>query len=134
MYEQVEETQLSPASPVPQEGVSNPLPSTTTPTTEAQKQHQTSYPHMLPLFEDGYKNLTLTSGTFSFDGLSIGNQLNLKGHMDEKIKPGRPRTVNTWKTRGIIKKRILTSYGVSMNKMANSLVLLFKRLSKTISD
>ncbi|CAP24900.1 Protein CBG04119 [Caenorhabditis briggsae] len=51
----------------------------------------------------------------------VVQQLKDRGHVLELKKSGRPRTVNTRRTRGIIKKRITRNDAVSMNQMASSL-------------
>ncbi|CAP28265.2 Protein CBG08444 [Caenorhabditis briggsae] len=51
----------------------------------------------------------------------VVQQLKDRGHVLELKKSGRPRSVNTRRTRGIIKKRITRNDAVSMNQMASSL-------------
>lgn len=56
------------------------------------------------------------------------------GDVQEKKKQGRPRTVNTRKSRGIIKKRITRNDGVSLNKMAKSLGMARSTLQSIVHN
>ena len=51
----------------------------------------------------------------------IVRQFKTRGHVPELQKPGRPCSVNTRRTRDIIRKRITRNDGVSMNRMASDL-------------
>lgn len=61
-------------------------------------------------------------------------QWKTSGTVAEKKKRGRPRTVNTRKNRGIIKKRIIRNDGVSLNNMAKNLQMARSTLQSIVHN
>ena len=56
------------------------------------------------------------------------------GNVDVKKHPGRPRSVNTRRTRSIIKKRIMRNDAVSMNSMAKSLGIARRSVQNIVKN
>ncbi|CAP28364.1 Protein CBG08665 [Caenorhabditis briggsae] len=102
------------------------------------KSDPTHWPGFLEVHKHYLEPIIWIRGALFNDGISTGDiarrlllpratvyrvvqQLKDRGHVLELKKSGRPRTVNTRRTRGIIKKRITRNDAVSMNQMASSL-------------
>jgi len=64
----------------------------------------------------------------------IAKQWKKTGSVKEKPKTGRKRTVNTRKTRGIIKKRIMRKDDLSLNKMAKSLKISRQSVQSVVKN
>ena len=64
----------------------------------------------------------------------IVKQWKSDGNVDVKKHPGRPRSVNTWRTRSIIKKRIRRNDAVSMNSMAKSLGIARRSVQNIVKN
>ena len=88
------------------------------------------------LHQSGMKPLAIVSKlkvskTLVYDILKRWKQTK---DIKEKPKVGRPRTVNTRRTRGIIKKRIERNDGVSLNRMAKALEISRKSVQMIVRN
>lgn len=64
----------------------------------------------------------------------LAKQLKTKGHVKEKPKTGKPRTVNTRALRKIIKKRIYRNDEIILNKMAKELKVFWGSIQNIVKS
>uniref|UniRef100_A0A8R1I703 Transposase Tc1-like domain-containing protein n=1 Tax=Caenorhabditis japonica TaxID=281687 RepID=A0A8R1I703_CAEJA len=66
--------------------------------------------------------------------VSVAQLFKKYGSSSERPKAGRPRTVNTRRIRGVIKRKINRNNGVSLNKVAEELKIGRRTVQRIVKD